>query len=351
MVPRLLLKTHAQVRHPGIFSILIDHCTSPVSASHADRVSNCLAEVLGRSSGSFKAASSFAVLMAQGLGFLTRNMTWGANGLVINTVLHKCGKTKEEDIAVFLTPPYSLYERIAYLRYYLEADGALLWAIMKRVHETRELSTRVLGVGMRDLFLHLNEEYLNLLELEPRNRGRVRQEIARLGKQAYNTGTIPHKLWPHAQPLVDLGLLSLHEVQGESFLRSTFTPNGPTASLLVEDLGSLEVLERTFSDDVFFGIIARQFFGSWSHYDELAHEHMVSAALQEGYSLMKNESTGLAPVEALCDWVCIELLAACQVVCERDQVRQYLRRIYREHSGALRFEVDFHGRPAFIELK
>ena len=63
---------------------------------------------------------------------------------------------------------------------------------------------------------------------------------------------------------------------------------------------------------------------------------------------MKNETTGIAYVDGLCDWACIDLLATSAIVIERLDVRQYLRQIYRSQAGRIRFEVDFRGQPAFV---
>ncbi len=343
MQPRFLIKTHGQVRNPRIFSLLVTSCTYPDRALRPERVAACLSDAVSHTGKPFRAAARFAVLMAKDLGFLNSNMAWAPNGYVLHTVLAKCGKTEQQTKSV-LDLPYTPHERIAFLRYYLEADGAILWAIMKRVDECDALPLNELSATLQDIVVDLYRQHLNQMHMS-RHRERIKREASRLSMDRWSKGTIPHKMWPHVQPLIDLGILDLSESRA---LRSTNGVNGPVVHSFIKQLDSLSVLETNFNQYRFFEIIANHLGTNSIPIDIELHGDELEQSLTEGYATMKNHTTGMVYVNALCDWVCIDLLASNAIVMERNDVRNYLRQIYRRQSGRIRFEVDFRGQPAFV---
>ena len=71
-------------------------------------------------------------------------------------------------------------------------------------------------------------------------------------------------MWPHVQPLIDLGILVLDERQA---LISTEGANGRVVDSFMEELESLSALEETFSKFRFFEVIARQLSTTRSPFD------------------------------------------------------------------------------------
>lgn len=345
MEPRFLIKTHAQVSHPGIFAVLIERCTGPERASNADRVARNLADALASDDHQFKAAARFTVLMAQQFGFVRRNMTWDSNGFVIHAALSRIGKTGSQLPPQLDAYAYSLHERIAYLRYYLEADGAVIWSLLSRLAGGSPLTRQAIGEQIQDIFIEIHEDYLLFMD-DTRARTRVRASLARLRRERYKPGTVPHKVGPHIQPLVDLGVLEesksmeLVGVGGKGV-------RGPSRLLSLVD--SLASLERLFAKEEYFSAVAALLVDQPNPFEPSQHDELSAASIRDGYRWMKSDTTALAHVDALCDWVCVDLLATHGLLLERNEVRRQLREWNRD--GRVRFDVDHRGHPAFVALR
>ena len=165
------------MRNPRIFSLLVDSCTYSDRALGPERVAACLSDAVGSTGKAFRAAAKFAVIMAKDFGFLNSNMAWAPNGYVLHAVLTKCRKTERRTDSV-LDLPYTAHERIAFLRYYFETDGAILWAIMKRVSECGALSLNDLSANLQDIIVDLYRQHLNLMGHGPPTRTRQTGSVA-----------------------------------------------------------------------------------------------------------------------------------------------------------------------------
>jgi len=347
MEPRFLIKTHAQVCAPGIFSILICKCTYPDKSAYPDVVAGRLADIYKRQSRAFKAAAKFAVLMALRFGFLRDNMTWTWKGQVLNAVLQKVGKAANDDIESFETD-YSLPERLAFLRYYLETEGAIILQIAKRVAERGELKKKDLFQEIRSIFEEIYEGYL-ALHASSRGRKDLKDKVRRIKADSYNEGTLPHKVIPHIQPLVYLGVLERCG-NGEEVYRPVSLGELSTVEVLVQELKDFRVMETRFSSSDYFAVVSRLTSPNAVRYQESAHSLMLRNSLILGYSYMRSPTTGMVSIDSLLDWSCIDMLADHNIEVTRAQVQSYLDGQYKNCPSSLRFHVDYRGKPAYVIL-
>ena len=141
MDPRFILRTHTGSLKPGNYSILISNCTSPDRRSSPESVARNLGIMLENNSKS--SIAKFTVNNAsgknRGFGFLLDNMLWTWKGHVINTALSVLKKVELEDTEPFLGE-LTLLERVLYLRYYLETEGALLLKLAHIIKNNKQIS-------------------------------------------------------------------------------------------------------------------------------------------------------------------------------------------------------------------
>src|SRR5713226_1132995 len=135
METRLIIKTHTECLRPALFSILILRCTSPTQTAYPGKVGAGLSDILKQQGISGRteereAAAKFAVYIAhRHLRLLGAKMAWDWRGHALAAILHKAGKTRD-------TEPYELNqlcpeERFVFLKYLLEADGAVICGLSK----------------------------------------------------------------------------------------------------------------------------------------------------------------------------------------------------------------------------
>ena len=155
MEPRLIIKTHSEVSKPGLFSILISKCSYADKSSYPEVVSKRLYELYEENGQPFnKLAAKFVVIMAQRFGFLRKNMIWDWRGYVIHGALQYLNKAENENINLFLE--LTKLEKIIYLKYYLETDGAVILQLAKRIKEYNEIN--------RDAFVPIAKKVYPLIE-------------------------------------------------------------------------------------------------------------------------------------------------------------------------------------------
>ncbi|MCL0082434.1 hypothetical protein M1O14_01715 [Dehalococcoidia bacterium] len=345
---RFLIKTHAQVCMPGVFSLLICKCTHPDRSAYPDIVAKRLAAIYQKQGKAFKAAAKFAVLNALSFGFLRDNMTWDWKGQVLNAVLQKVGKADNEDVESFEIT-YSLLERVTFLRYYLETEGAIILQIMKRVAERGELKKKDLYREIQDIFGEIYDGY-SALRVNARERRALRDKLRRMKSESYDEGTLPHKAIPHIKPLVHLGLLEHHSGNGDETYRPISLGESTTVNVLIEELKDIWFMENRFSAGDYFAVVSRLTSPDVAKYVESIHSALLRSTLASGYRYMKSPVTGIVSFEALLDWCCIEMLTEHKVELSRAQVQSYVDWLYKNRPGSLRFHVDYRGKPAYLIL-
>jgi len=348
MEPRVVIKTHAGVSHPGLFSILIEKCCYPDKSSPerivSKRLYNFLEEIR-----EFRLGAKFAVIMAKRFGFLQSNMTWSWRSHVMHAVLVHLGKTESSKPAPYFD--LSAMEKIIYLKYYLEADGAMLLLLAKELNSAGKISEIEIGERIHFLFRQIYSDYIDLSP-DFRSRTILRERLKKIQKGRYDPQEVRHKIFPHLEPLVHLGLLQKLEAGRDTqFYPLSLEGSDTLATRVIEDeLSDFQRMEVRFSMGEYFDVIANLLFpATYKKYTDMDGKS-VTSVIYEGYNRIKDSVTGTASIEALSDWTCTTLLAEQQILIPRSRVETLLENAWRCNPDGVRFHVDFQGHRSYVIL-
>jgi len=360
MEPRFIMKTHTGALRPGNYSILISNCTYPDRGAYPEIVAKSLESSLRElpSEGieleekrGKKSIAEYTVRLAgrknRGFGFLLDNMIWSWKGHVINTVLSYSNKTAQEDISVFLK--LDNLEKIAYLRYFLETEGALMLKIGERIREKGETSYSYLKENIQGIFQEIYEGYFDASP-DFRTRVRVREMLKGMREQmksrdkTYDKSTLSHKIKPHIQALKDLGILSIEERKDDEIYKSA------ALCTLSKELLDIPQMETAFSNYGYFELIAKLLNLEPAEYDPDKHRELVEKTISYGYSVMKDKVTGMADIDALIDWCCIKMLSKDNILIGKQDVEGFFDEMRKQDPASIRYHVDGRGRIAYLIL-
>jgi hypothetical protein len=343
---RLLLKTHYQAARPGLFSVLISKCASPRESRAKWLLERRLEENWPPSDrpGKRRAAAECLVYLAQrSFGFLAESGIWDWRGRVINA-LCTYSQARTLDSLLALTTE----ERVVYLKYYLDADGAALLEMGREVLSADSIAETTLGKQVEEVFLRIWKAYLTI-ETDVRERVRLRRNVDRVSVHPYEDRTRIHKVRPHLQALADFGLLDIDA-----------TPEGVTYHLarnqrpqplqrLMDSLVDIPSMEHRLRKEQHFAIAAEVL--TLHPPDPGAPDgDRVRAAVFDAYRDLIDPGSGLASINAIIDTSCARLLARhgrCPV--PRD-IRSMLDDLRRERPRDVRFNVDWYGEKAYVTL-
>lgn len=344
--PRFIVKTHTGALRPGNYSILISKCTYPGRGSYIETVIKNLGRLLEDNPKS--SIAKFTVLTAGrkncGFGFVLDNMTWDWKGYVIYTILSYLNKVNNEDINVFFN--LDKLEKIAYLRYFLETEGALILKIAIRINEMGEISYSYLKENIQKIFQEIYEDYLDVSS-DLRTRVEIRKRLKELQK-IYDKGTLPHKIKPHIQTLKELGILSIEKKQNDEIYRSAIFNSSSAFSILFKRLADIQQMETVFSNYGYFRLIAEMLNLKPLEYNPDTHKELVKETIFYGYSIMRGRITGMADIDALVDWCCIKMLYKDNVLIKKDNVIKFFDDMQREDSSSIKYHVNGKGRIAYL---
>jgi hypothetical protein len=344
MQVRLLLKTHYQIGKPGIFSVLLTKCTSPSQSTYPEVISDRLAKIDFETIAVNKESAKFAVVMAQAFGFLTKNMFWDNKGRAIAILL--------DDTPRSVPPDYlrlTLTEKILYLKYYLEADGAVILEICKGLKEKGRMSRQVLlSTDFIDhVFVDIWETYRQLTT-DLREKVQLKESVRKLKLQPYTKKTRLHKTLAHIDPLVDLGLIERLEEKNEISFRpkthNSFTP----IDVLVDALKTVENMETYFSKSRYFSLISKLYNIKAAEYDPKDHAEILKKMIFSTYQKARTEPSKMASIAVMSDVIGAKLLADKAVIIDRPQFEAELDSLRAELKRGVYFHVDMQGRKAFV---
>jgi hypothetical protein len=353
-IPRLVLRTHREINHPGIFSVLIKHCTKPTESTFPDIVGNCLAESFPKS-GRFrsgpqlqkvvidKTGGKYGAWMAQEFGFLTDNLFWSWKADAINCVV-----MPRSDFAAYLT--LTRTEKLLYLRYYLEAQGPLLLKASQYFIATGKVSRHALlqDRWIDSMIIDVYSDYLHLTE-DLSERTRVRQKIEALQQKPYDRNTRPHKIDALLFPMVDLGLLQAAIVDNDVVFSQNENHGVNATEILVKTLGSVAEMELLFSQYSYFGIAGKVHGIDYGVYDDARHRSVLQRRLIQAYVMGANRKP-LVAINFLIDVVLTELLASDRLLVRPDDVELLLDDLSKRYPFEMHFQVDYRGKRAFVRL-
>jgi len=347
-LPRLITKTHTEALRPGNYSLLISKCSSPYKSSYPETVEKRLADFLKPSIAKYTVKT--ATEKNRGFGFLLDNMIWSWKGHVINAILQDVGKTSNnKDDYYDLTKS----EKIAYLKYFLETEGALILKLSKMFQKRGGISYSFLKSEIQNIFKDIYESYIDLAP-DFRTRIRIKQMFQETQKQmkskkgTYATGTLPHKIKPHIQALADLGLLVVDKGTEEEIYQSSVIDGLSSLDLLSGKLQDFKTMEDLLTNEEHFSIIAEALNLKSVRYSPRTHKERLQRTFSSGYEGVKNKTTGMADIEALVDWCCTKLLSEQNILITQSEVKEFISGIRQVSPSSIQFHVDGKGRIAYL---
>jgi len=338
---RYVLNTHEQVCHPHQLSVLISRCTSGSEEKSVSQLLSCLTGEIGIN----RRACEFLIDLALKMELVERDLHWSGRGWVINAFTsHKTD----------LTEP----EKVAYLKYYLDTDGALIINFLKELNELGDeglLMSRFLNEGgVERVFVKTAEDYLQeVFDISPRYE---LSKLLVLRDKNYSSKVRTDKFFTHIQPLVDLG-----------FVRRSYENNavkyGPVVRNEKGKMANLTaILSREFSSVLDLGHILSKngdFFRRASisfgltteKIDQMRDYSNIKQEIVRAYDETKDEYFRLARLNSIYDMVCIRLLhAPPRRLCEQSDVIRTIERMHEESEKDIRFHVSDSGAREFVTI-
>ncbi|WP_066060331.1 hypothetical protein [Candidatus Desulfofervidus auxilii] len=342
------MKTHTGALRPGNYSILIAKCTSPDKSYYPEQVEGKLAKFIGS-----RSIAKYVVLIAttknRGFGFLLDNMTWSWKGHVINAVLKYLGKFSEDKNVYF---NLSQLEKIAYLKYFLETEGALILKFSEKFADKKEITYSHLKNEIQNIFEEIYEGYIDIapdfrIRMKIKEMFKEMQRRMKNKKHVYDKSTLPHKIKPHLQALCDLGLLEVKNENTEEIYKVVIHNKINPLESLYKELKNFKQLEESIENNNFFPIIGKILGLNPTKYSIKQHEELLKETFLLGYRSMKNV-VGLADISALVDWCCIKLLSEKNILIYPQDVQEFLDKIRKYNPSSIRYHVNGKGRISYI---
>jgi hypothetical protein len=355
METRIIIKTHTECLRPALYSILILRCTSPTQSAYPRKVEADLSHILSQQGISGqgeerKAAAKFAVYIAhRHLKLLGAKMAWDWRGQALAAILEKTGKTRDTDPQKLneLRPE----EQFIFLKYFLEADGAVICGLSAVLAQCGRVTNQMMYDRIEEIFSRIYDAYLSLAS-DFRERMQVKAQLREIEKQikgeSRKRSTLPHKVLPHMQALVDLGVLH------EAIDRRTYEPVQYAGHSSVAPLGELfdhlDEFEKVFSEGNPYRLIAATYGLSTRDASIEADWDVLTSTISKGYALLEDPTTATAHMSALADWTCVSLLAEHRLLISPRGVNEALKELARREPSSVRFHVDYSGEPAYVIL-
>ena len=346
MQARFIAKTHTEALRPGNYSILIAKCTYPDQGAYPEQVEKRLTEII-----SSKSVAKFTVLTAtsknRGFGFLRDNMIWSWKGYVIYTALKFLNKVSIEDPNVFFD--LSRLEQVMFLRFFLETEGAMILKLAERAIQTGYIAYSFLKTDIQNIFAEIYNGYLDIApDFRTRTRLRESQNQLKARNEKYGSGTIAHKVKPHLQALVDLGVLELESIDKDEVYRMLDYNNVRPLEKFHEAIGNFSNLEEIVLKDEYYRVIAEAVNLNPVAYTRPIHEDLLKQSLIYGYVEMRNGVTGMADIESLMTWSRIHLLSEEKILASRSDIERFFGEMRREDPSSIRYHVDGKGNIAYM---
>lgn len=337
MQPRLVFRTHYQVDEPAYLRILVLHGTSPVRSDYSERVAQTLATHLQKKGISFNiAAAGYAVDLARFLGVINEQNSWTAAGHLLAHIARRDDDPADLDL--------TLGERLAYLKVFLEGDGAAMLYLGQRVLEQDSLpGDDDWNSVAQSMVLDVYEECLKLTSATA-DRVAIRRELDRLRRQGFTGKTGPHKMFVHLQSMYRLGLLSRPRAgQGRSYAATD-----PRAlQRFCDAIGNLLRLEEIVRDSRWADVAASMLDAPHDR-GPISPDELLSVVL-DPYQDITATGIAICPISAVFDAIQIGALLERRHI-ERPSLEAALSALQRERPRDVRLHVDRAGRPAFIKL-
>jgi len=287
--------------------------------------------------------SVFLTEYALAMDLLQRDLSWNSRGHVVHRL------TSDESL---INEAVSM----AFLKYYLDADGALLIEFAREVRKNKELvlSRFLNDSGVERIFAETAEKYLEHV-FEIRDRSELRK-LERLKSDQYKPGVRFHKSLPHIQPLADLGILERVQDNGLTFkgrMKSSEKSNHNYLESFLEEFSNFSDIDLALSPEGnFFGKVARIYdFHSLRKLTSSEGSQSLRRQIIKSYLETRNPVFKLAWIDSVADLTCIRLMfPPFSALVETSEVRKSLDEMRRETENGVRFHIDNWGREAYVVM-
>lgn len=318
----------------------------PNQSNYPEMISARLAKINFETISLNKESAKFAVAMAQSFGFLTSNMFWDWKGHALNIILEENPRNDPKDYLKL-----TLLEKILYLKYYLEADGATILEFCKRFMPKGNISrNELLSTDFIDrIFIDIWETYRQLTT-DLRQKTQLRQNIQELRSRHYTFKTRIHKALAHVEPLVDFDLIERKKENNEILFSRRIINGYAPMDKLVEELKTIEYMELRFAKFQYFRIISDIYTLKPMQYDPQNDSKILREEILRTYLKARTEPSHMAPIMVVTDVVCAKLLVQKGILIERTHIENELERMKSDYSRDIHFHVDMQGKKAFIVL-
>jgi len=268
---------------------------------------------------------------------------------VINTVLHHLGKTDSNGVSTFTE--LSNIERVCYLRFFLETEGAVLLKLAERFCETGGMSYQYLKENIQDMIEGIYEEYIDIAP-DFRVRSRIKKLLDEMkrqmrSKERYDDSTVGHKIKPNLQALADVGILSVDRTNVEYKFSPVSVGTTSSLSIIYDRLKTMQNMENMFLNNEYFPLIAELYSLTPSPYGENYRDLLIET-ISYGYKSMRNKITRMADIDAIVEWCCIKMLSEHNVLVQRQDLDGLFNRIRKERPSSIQYHLDGRGRIAYM---
>ncbi len=343
MEPRLIYRTHYQVDEPTIAARIVTHCTSPVVSSYDETVAVKLSSHMRANGKEFNVpAARYAVDLAHKLQLINANNIWAENGHLVNLVTRNRPDTKLDDVT------FSIGEQLLHFRLFLEADGAALLFLARRLLSNQVLPSQGMhwNAIARELFVSIYTSYLAITN-PIADRVSLRSRIDRLSSQEFSGKSGAHKLFLHLQVLHRLGLVERVANKGERIYRVT-EGSGVRLERMTGLISDVFVLENIVKEHSYIEVAA-QVYGLKHAYDAPDANDIVSKLLVM-YRRVAETGVPICPLAPIVEATQISLLVEGSSMVEYGEVIRVLREFQGQNARDIRFHQDRRGNPAFLRV-
>jgi len=341
---RLQLKTHYQISKPGIFSVLLLECTSPIKCSYPEVISKKLAGIDFETIALNKESAKFAVAMAQSFGFITQNMFWDWKGRAIVLILDITPRKKPAEYLKLTSE-----EEILYFKYYLEADGAAILEICKLFEKIGQISRKNLLSNdfIDQIFINIWGTY-KLLTSDLRQKVYLKDNIQKLKSRPYTFKTRIHKALTHIESLVEFGFFDRIENKNEIIFVPRYKNGKLTIKRLINELETVEKMEKRFSKFEHFEIIKNIHCLDAKSFDPEIHSNLLWNEIIKTYKKAFTEPSKMASISILSDVISTKFLSSNKILIKKPDIENELISLKSKYPHDINFHVDKAGKKAYV---
>jgi hypothetical protein len=330
-------------------------------------------------------AAEYLVNLAVDLKVLERDIyhqgfikKWAPRGYALDALFPHSHRELPPDLRT-LEP-----DRLAYLKYYLDADGAFMLYLVREVSRRKQIeqSTFLNEGGVERMINSTVSEYLTKVKVDQKDRRYLHELERKSGIKPTKTGksreyysyTRNHKFTPHMEALVDLHILERDppcadwrrvskwllqkdkEAKPKSAQPVIYRPSKSNDTdrtqkflELFPNISSLDLILSEKQGD-YFERAAKLYGMQFSKIDLSRDFDLVSAALIKAYEMVRDDVYRLGSLEAASDLACINLLIGEGKACEWRDIWTAIERLRSSAEQDIRYHRDNLGVIRYIVI-